>query len=215
VKDAPEITPELVLNAYCSGVFPMADHAASKELFWVDPRFRGVLPLDRFHASASLLKRLRTTEFLFTVDRAFREVMRACADRAETWINDDILHVYGALHDQGYAHSLEVWQNGDLIGGLYGVSINAAFFGESMFSRRSDASKLALLALVRRLQAGGYLLLDTQFLTPHLASLGAIEISRKEFHRRLETALGTQANFYSVPDVLTSEELRQLNTQMS
>jgi leucyl/phenylalanyl-tRNA---protein transferase len=162
---------------------------------WVDPRLRGILPLDGFHHSRSLARTLRRWPHRVTVDTAFAEVVLACADRPETWINDTILDLYLALHTRGYAHSLEVWEGDDLVGGVYGVALGAAFFGESMFSRRTDASKLALAYLVHRLRAGGFTLFDTQFLTPHLASLGAVEIKRADYHRRLAAALAERATF--------------------
>lgn len=204
-----------MLNAYCSGVFPMAESADSTAVFWVDPQLRGIIPLDGFHISRSLKKRIAQGAETYTIDRDFVGVMKACADRSETWINDDIISIYTELHRRGFAHSIEVWADGRMIGGLYGVAINGAFFGESMFSRATDGSKLALVALVMRLKAGGFTLLDTQFLTDHLKSMGGVEISRKAFHKKLDAALSAPADFYSLPDELSSPELRQLSTQMS
>lgn len=189
------ITPELLLRAYGMGIFPMAQTRDDPEIHWVDPRRRGVFELDRFHISRSLSRSIRSGRFTVTVDADFAGVVTGCADRAETWINAEIFGLYSALHAMGHAHSLEVWQDGALVGGVYGVTLGRAFFGESMFSRVTDASKLALAYLVHRLRAGGYTLFDTQFLTPHLASLGAVEISRAEYQRRLAKALTGQADF--------------------
>lgn len=190
-----QITPEILLRAYAMGVFPMARTRDSAEIQWVEPRLRGVFPLDGFHISHSLAKTLRSGRFQITTDRDFDGVVQGCADREETWINAEIFQLYSALHAMGHAHSLEVREGGALVGGVYGVTLRAAFFGESMFSRRSDASKVALAWLIHRLRAGGFQLFDTQFLTPHLASLGAQEIPRAEYHRRLEAALQREADF--------------------
>jgi leucyl/phenylalanyl-tRNA---protein transferase len=186
-KDQPldEITPEILLRAYAMGIFPMAEARGDAAIHWVDPRKRGILPLDGFHISRSLARRLRDPALQVTADQAFGRVVSLCAEREETWISLRIQSLYQALHDQGHAHSVEVWQNGQLIGGVYGVVLGAAFFGESMFSRRVDGSKIALTHTVARLRAGGFKLFDTQFLTPHLASLGGIEIPRADYHRRL------------------------------
>jgi leucyl/phenylalanyl-tRNA--protein transferase len=192
-----EITPDLLLSAYSIGLFPMAEERDSPELHWVEPERRGVFPLDGIVISKSLAKTLRSDRFEVVADHAFREVMEACASREKTWINDEILTLYCALHAQGRAHSVEVREDGELVGGLYGVSIGAGFFGESMFHSARDASKVALAHLVARLRRGGYRLLDTQFLTPHLASLGAVEISRGEYRRRLTAALAASAVFPS------------------
>lgn len=189
------ITPELLLQAYAMGVFPMAEGRDDPVVHWVDPRRRGVFPLEGFHISRSLAKVIRQGQFRVTTDRDFAGVVRACADRPETWINDEIFCLYSALHTMGHAHSLEVWQDDRLVGGVYGVVLGAAFFGESMFSRVTDASKLALAYLIHRLRAGGFTLFDTQFLTPHLASLGAVEIPRAEYHKRLQAALQMGAHF--------------------
>lgn len=189
------ITPDLLLHAYASGVFPMAESRDDPEIHWIEPRLRGILPLDGFHISRSLAKVIRSSAWKVTVDRAFADVVRGCADREETWINGEIFALYSELHARGFAHSLEVWDQGDLIGGVYGVALGAAFFGESMFSRRSNASKLALAYLAHRLRAGGFTLLDTQFLTPHLASLGGIEIPKAEYQMRLQEALRREACF--------------------
>jgi leucyl/phenylalanyl-tRNA--protein transferase len=189
------ITPETLLRAYAMGIFPMADSQEAAEIHWVDPRRRGIFPLDGFHISRSLARSIRRAPWAVTVDRAFEGVVAACAERPVTWINAEITRLYAALHRSGHAHSLEVWEDSDLVGGVYGVTIGAAFFGESMFSRRTDASKTALAWLIHRLRAGGFQLFDTQFLTPHLASLGAVEISRADYHRRLADALARSASF--------------------
>lgn len=189
------ITPDLLLHAYAMGVFPMAEGRDDPTVHWVDPRLRGVIPLDGFHMSRSLAKVIRQGRFSVTTDRDFAGVVQGCADRPETWINDEIFNLYNSLQAMGRAHSLEVWQEGQLVGGVYGVTLGAAFFGESMFSRATDASKVALAYLVHRLRAGGFTLFDTQFLTPHLASLGAVEISRAAYHKRLKAALQAQAQF--------------------
>ena len=194
-----ELTPELLLRAYASGLFPMADSAEDPELYWVDPDPRGVLPLERFHLPRRLGRTVRRGAFEIRVDTDFAAVMRACAEptqaRPQTWINDAILRLYGELHAKGFAHSVETWIEGELVGGLYGVTLGGAFFGESMFTRVTDASKLALAHLVARLRLGGFQLLDTQFLTEHLARFGAIEISRAAYRRRLEKALAAPAYF--------------------
>ncbi len=192
---APPLTPEVLLRGYAAGIFPMAESGGRREVFWVDPQHRGVLPLDGFHISRSLRRRLLTWPHRISTDADFAGVVAGCAARAETWISPPIFDAYLALHRAGFAHSLEVWDGAELAGGVYGVTIGAAFFGESMFSRRTDASKIALAYLVDRLRLGGFTLFDTQFLTPHLASLGAVEISRGEYQRRLSEALGHEADF--------------------
>lgn len=208
------LSPEMLLRGYTIGIFPMAEHRDDAEIFWVDPKRRGVMPLDGFHMSRSLRRRLRNCGFRITVDTAFDAVVDGCADRAETWINAEIHDLYVALHNAGHAHSLEVWEGDELIGGVYGVAIGAAFFGESMFSRRTDASKIALAYLVDRLAMAGFQLFDTQFLTEHLASLGAIEITRGDYHRRLEAAISKPADF-AAPAIPTAYEVIQRNTQTS
>ena len=189
------LTPEMLLRAYGIGIFPMAGGRDDPEIHWVDPKRRGIFPLDGFHISRSLAKHILTADYRVSVDEAFSEVVAGCADRPETWINAEITALYTALHQMGFAHSLEVWQGEALIGGVYGVTLGAAFFGESMFSRRTNASKTALAYLTHRLRAGGFQLFDTQFLTPHLASLGAVEIPRAEYQRRLAQAVQGQASF--------------------
>lgn len=189
------ITPEMLLKAYAMGIFPMAEGRDTPRIHWVDPRRRGVFDLDAFHVSRSLARRIRRWEYSVRINTDFAGVIAACAERPETWINAEITALYCALHAQGAAHSLEVWAEGGLQGGVFGVAIGAAFFGESMFSRRTDASKVALAWLVHRLRVGGFRLFDTQFITPHLASLGAIEISRAAYLARLAQAIGQQACF--------------------
>lgn len=195
-----EITPELIVRAYRAGIFPMAEDACSPDLFWVAPEKRGVLPLDGFKTSRSLRKALRQHSFSVKVDTDFDAIIDGCAaatpDRPSTWINDAIRSVYGELFRRGIAHTVEVWHGAELVGGLYGLAIGGAFFGESMFHRRTGASKIALAHLVERLNAGGFVLLDTQFLTPHLASLGGIEISREDYEERLAEALMHSGEFH-------------------
>lgn len=191
------ITPELLLQAYAMGVFPMAESRDDPTIRWIDPRHRGILPLEGFHLSRSLARRIRRADWQVTIDRAFRTVVESCADRDETWINAPILSLYTDLHRMGFAHSLEVWEGESLVGGVYGVALGGAFFGESMFSRRTDASKLALAYLVHRLRGCGFSLLDTQFLTPHLASLGGVEITRASYQRRLKRALAQRVSFHA------------------
>jgi leucyl/phenylalanyl-tRNA--protein transferase len=184
------LDPRLLLQGYATGIFPMADSRDADELFWVEPRNRAIIPLDRFHLSRSLRRTVRSGRFSVTHDRDFRGVIAACADREETWINADLEHAMVALHGSGHAHSIEVWEGEALVGGLYGVKLGRAFFGESMFSRRTDASKVALAWLVARLKAGNFTLLDCQFMTDHLASLGAVTIPRDAYVALLSAALG-------------------------
>ena len=188
------LDPDLLLRAYSVGVFPMADSREAREIFWVEPKRRGVMPLDGFRLSHSLAKTVRSDRFRVTVDTAFARVVSLCAesrpDRPDTWINPQIEAAYADLHARGHAHSVECWHGDALVGGLYGVTLGGAFFGESMFSRERDASKVALAWLVARLRAGGFRLLDCQFITDHLASLGAIEISRDDYVSLLDAALG-------------------------
>jgi leucyl/phenylalanyl-tRNA--protein transferase len=188
------LDPDLLLRAYSVGVFPMASTRDAADVFWVEPKKRGVLPLDKFHLSRSLAKTLRSDRFTVTVDTAFGEVVALCAEatarRPDTWINPDIEVAYAELHRRGYAHSVEAWLDGELVGGLYGVRLGGAFFGESMFSRARDASKVALAYLVARLRVGGFQLLDCQFLTDHLASMGTIEVGRDAYVALLDKALG-------------------------
>lgn len=209
------LSPELLLRAYASGVFPMSEHQDDPELFWVDPRRRGVFDLDRFHISRSLARRIRQGGFDPRANTAFAEVVRACADRPATWINAPLVALYEELHARGYAHSQEIWAEGRLIGGVYGVTLGAAFFGESMFSRARDGSKIALAYLVHRLRAGGFRLFDTQFITDHLASLGAEEISRAAYRQRLAIALESKADFAPEGYRITAQDVVQCNTHTS
>jgi leucyl/phenylalanyl-tRNA--protein transferase len=192
-----DLTPELVLAAYARGLFPMAEKRDDPHLYWVSPEKRGVIPLDAFHVSHRLARTARSGKFTVTADRAFVAVMQGCASprpgREDTWINGEILRLYTALAASGHAHSVECWQDGELVGGLYGVKLGAAFFGESMFSCRRDASKVALVRLVEALRRGRFTLLDTQFLTAHLAGFGAVEVPRERYLTLLESALGREA----------------------
>jgi leucyl/phenylalanyl-tRNA---protein transferase len=204
-----DITPDLVLYAYAQGIFPMAESRDDPDLFWVNPERRGVFPLDGFHLSRSLAGTIRSGQFRVTFDADFAGVMAGCADRAETWIGPTILSVYQDLHRIGRAHSVEVWDGDRLAGGTYGVALGAVWFGESMFSRARDASKVALAYLVTHLRARGFALFDTQFLTPHLASLGAVEIPRAQFQRQLRVAITRPALFPGpVPDAYSVAQLR-------
>ncbi|MCI5112558.1 MAG: leucyl/phenylalanyl-tRNA--protein transferase [Marivita sp.] len=209
------VTPELLLQAYRVGVFPMAEHRDDPEMFWVDPRRRGVFPLDGFHISRSLAKTLRREAYEVTLNAAFGDVIDACADRSETWINQDIRMLYTDLHDMGHAHSIEVWMQDRLVGGVYGVAVGGAFCGESMFSRERDASKIALAWLVDLLRRTGFVLFDTQFLTHHLASLGAIEITRAEYRAHLAQALLVNADITRAPLAASGQDVVQRNTQTS
>jgi len=209
------LTPDLLLNAYASGVFPMAENRDDPDVFWVDPQFRGVIPLDDFRISRSLAKTLRRAPFQITLNTAFEQVVAGCADRPETWINDTIFDLYRALHARGDAHAIEIWDGPDLVGGVYGITIGGAFFGESMFSRRRDASKVALAYLVDHLSRCGFVLFDTQFITDHLASLGAIEIPRKAYQAALSQALQVDANFLNITVITDAYALLQRNAQTS
>jgi len=185
------LDPSLLLQGYAAGIFPMADSRDARDIFWVEPRRRAILPLDKFHCARSLARRLRSGRFSVTHDRAFDAVVRACADRSETWINATIEQATRHLHAAGHAHSIECWHDGELVGGLYGVKLGRAFFGESMFSRAADASKVALAWLVARMKVGHFTLLDCQFITDHLASLGAMQVSRADYVALLGSALGS------------------------
>jgi leucyl/phenylalanyl-tRNA--protein transferase len=184
------LDPRLLLQGYATGIFPMADSRDAAELFWVEPRNRAIIPLDRFHLSRSLRRTLRSGQFSVTLDADFAKVITSCADREETWINAELERAMLALHASGHAHSVEVWREGMLVGGLYGVKLGRAFFGESMFSRATNASKVALAWLVARLKTGNFTLLDCQFMTEHLASLGAISVPRETYVTLLSAALG-------------------------
>ena len=198
----PAITPEIMLRAYAAGIFPMAESADDPSLFWVEPELRGIIPLDRFHLSARLARTVRSDRFEVSVDHDFDAVIEGCAhggpDRDRTWINAPIRRLYRELFDLGFVHTVECRRDGQLVGGLYGVSLGAAFFGESMFHRETDASKVALVHLVARLKRGGYRLLDTQFQTGHLAQFGTIEIPRDDYRHLLDEALRHQGNWHAV-----------------
>jgi leucyl/phenylalanyl-tRNA--protein transferase len=210
------LSPEILLAAYCSGIFPMSDDRDDPEIFWVDPLLRGVIPLDGFRISRSLARRLKRDDYRVTLDTAFEQVIDCCAERDRTWINQTIRSGFVELHAQGYAHSIEVWdQDGSLIGGVYGLAIGGAFFGESMFSRRTDGSKIALSWLVSHLRACGFMLFDTQFLTDHLASLGAEEIHKDLYVKRLDQALEVEADIYALPLPQNGQVVVQRNTQTS
>jgi leucyl/phenylalanyl-tRNA--protein transferase len=194
------LTPEILLRAYSVGLFPMAERRDDPTLYWIDPEHRGILPLDKFHVPHRLRRTVRSGRFEVRCDTAFREVMTGCAQpapgRTETWINQEILRLYAELFKMGRAHSVESWRDGALVGGLYGVALGGAFFGESMFSRETDASKIALVHLVARLKKGGFRLLDTQFVTDHLSQFGAREIHRDGYRELLASALDVNATFY-------------------
>jgi leucyl/phenylalanyl-tRNA--protein transferase len=194
-----ELTPELLLAAYAQGLFPMAEGRDDPEVHWIEPKRRGLLPLDGFHVSRSLGRVIRQGRFRASFDADFAGVVAGCAERETTWISGAIARAYARLHARGHAHSVEVWEGEALVGGVYGVILGAAFFGESMFSRRTDASKVALWHLVGRLGACGFRLFDTQFLTPHLASLGGVEVPRATYRRLLEEALRHEAVFDASP----------------
>ncbi len=193
------LTVDILLRAYAAGVFPMADSRHGRSLYWVDPEWRGIIPFDGFHVPRRLRKTVRKGTFDVRADTAFEQVILACAEpapgRRDTWITAEIARAYTDLFRRGLAHSIECWHEDRLVGGLYGVSLGAAFFGESMFSRATDASKVALVHLVARLVAGGYRLLDTQFITDHLAQFGAVEIPRRAYRRQLDTAIAGRAEF--------------------
>lgn len=197
-----ELTPEILLSAYAAGVFPMAESRDDSYLHWIDPERRGVLPLDGFHIPKSLAKTLKKAPFDIRVDHAFEAVIDGCAaprpGREDTWINPIIRDLFLKLREMGLAHSVECWRNGELAGGLYGLALGGAFFGESMFSRQTDASKVALVHLVRRLNAGGFVLLDAQFITEHLARFGAVDIPRAQYHLLLRRALAVPADFHAL-----------------
>lgn len=214
-----EITPEVLLKAYAVGIFPMAESADDPGLHWIEPELRGVLPLDAFHLPRRLARTIRSDRFEVRVDTDFTGVIAGCSgggsDRPKTWINARIRKLYAALFDLGHCHTIETWRDGKLVGGLYGISIGAAFFGESMFSRERDASKVALAWLVARLRVGGYRLLDTQFITAHLAQFGAIEIERGLYQAMLADAVTGRADFYRLAGGGTSDEVLQSLSQTS
>ena len=202
------LSPENIIDAYTHGIFPMAENRRDRQLFWVDPEKRGILQLRGFHVHRSLKKKVRNNQFTIRYDNKFEEVIRACATqgatREETWINDQIIDLYTKLFSMGYAHSVECWHGTTLVGGLYGLSIKGAFFGESMFSLERDTSKITLVHLVARLKLGGFTLLDTQFVTTHLKQFGVLEISRNKYHKLLNSALKVNATFHL--DVSLEEE---------
>ena len=214
-RRAVEITPELLVRAYRAGFFPMAETRNGDRLYWLDPERRGVLPLDGFHLSRRLLRTMQAGSFTVTTNRDFAGVIAGCAEprpgRQDTWINPLIEQLFVELHHRGVAHSVESWHAGRLVGGLYGVAMGGAFFGESMFSRATDASKVALVHLVARLRLGGYVLLDTQFVTSHLTRFGALEIPRELYKQRLADALEVPAVWLDTPDPAAIEaEISQL-----
>jgi leucyl/phenylalanyl-tRNA--protein transferase len=219
----PDVIPAATLiAAYKHGVFPMAEERDDEDVFWLEPQRRGIIPLNDFHLSRRLARTLRSTKLRMTADAAFDRVIAACAEttvgRAKTWINGLIERSYCNLHRVGHAHSIEMWDGDDLVGGLYGVSIGGAFFGESMFSRMTDASKMALAHLVARLKAGGYRLLDAQFVTDHLAQFGATEVTRARYKQQLDAATSEKANFYvlgGAGDVVLAGAVLQLITHTS
>jgi leucyl/phenylalanyl-tRNA--protein transferase len=198
-----EITPEVLLRAYACGIFPMSESADDPTIFWVEPEQRGIIPLRGFRVSSRLARTVRSDAFRVTVNTAFKQTIAGCAEpqpgRDDTWINGRIRDLYTALHDIGHAHSVEAWQGDDLVGGLYGVSLGRAFFGESMFHRARDASKVALVHLVARLLAGGFVLLDTQYVTEHLRTFGAAEVPQQRYRVMLEEALDGSADFFALP----------------
>lgn len=206
-----EITPDVLLKAYACGIFPMAESADDPALYWIEPEQRGIIPLNGFHVSSRLARTLRTTPLAVHIDRDFDAVIDGCAepapDRDKTWINARIRKIYRALYDIGHCHTVEVYDGEHLVGGLYGVSLGRAFFGESMFHRVRDASKIALVHLVARLRAGGFRLCDTQYVTEHLKTFGAVDVPKKRYHRMLEEALTGEADFAALPtDRLISGE---------
>ena len=220
LPDTPiEITPQVVLKAYACGIFPMAEDAQDNALYWIDPEMRGVLPLKGFHLARRLKRTLRSGGFEIRVDTAFAGVLDGCAraapGRGSTWINARIRRLYTDLHRLGHCHSVEAWHEEQLVGGLYGIRLGGAFFGESMFSIRTDASKVALVHLVARLIAGGFNLLDTQFVTAHLARFGAIEIPRADYQKKLDEALAVQGDFFKLPPAASPDEVLQVLSQTS
>ena len=208
-REGIEITPQVLLKAYACGIFPMAENEHDPALYWIEPQERGLLPLDTFHVHKRLARTIRQDVFEVSIDRDFEATISGCAARSEgrksTWINRRIRDLYGRLFHMGYCHTVEVRREGRIVGGLYGVHLKGAFFGESMFSYERDASKVALVHLAGRLKAGGFRLLDTQFVTDHLRQFGAIEIDRADFQVRLEDALGIDADFHALPTSVSGE----------
>ncbi len=213
------ITPQILLKTYAAGIFPMAESADDPSLFWVDPEFRGILPLDDFHLPRRLRRTIRSEPFEVRIDTAFQDVMTACAEekpgRESTWINARIKTLYTQLFRMGFCHSVECWKDDRLVGGLYGVSIAGVFFGESMFARERDASKIALVYVVARMKAGGFTLLDTQFVTKHLTQFGAQEIERNLYHQLLGSALEAEGDFEALPLDASAEDVLQFVSQTS
>ncbi len=214
-----DITPQVLLKAYACGIFPMAESAEDPTLYWIEPEKRGILPLDAVHVPKRLARTIRQDVFEIRVDSDFHGVIDGCAasraGRRTTWINKRIRDLYGELFSMGHCHTVEAWREGRLVGGLYGVALGRAFFGESMFSYETDASKVALIYLVARLIKGGFIMLDTQFVTDHLKTFGAQEIGRDKFHKRLEAALQGRGNFGCLPRDLPSRGILQLVSQTS
>jgi leucyl/phenylalanyl-tRNA--protein transferase len=209
-----EITPEVLLKAYACGIFPMAESAEDPALYWIEPEKRGVIPLEAFHVPGRLARTVRSDRFEVRINHDFEAVLDGCAEpqpgRARTWINQRIRALYRRLYDIGHCHSVEAYEDGRLAGGLYGVCLGRAFFGESMFHRSRDASKVALVHLVARLKAGDFRLLDTQFVTDHLKTFGAVEVSRRQYHKLLEAALVGEADFGALAwNVTGAEAMRQ------
>ncbi|MEM8702463.1 MAG: leucyl/phenylalanyl-tRNA--protein transferase [Pseudomonadota bacterium] len=206
-----EITPQVLLKAYACGLFPMAESADDPGLFWLEPEQRGILPFDTFHLPRRLRRTIRNDIFEIRVSTDFQRVIDGCAEpmpgRQKTWINREIRRLYGELFDMGYCHTVEAWQEGELVGGLYGVSLNGAFFGESMFTFRTDASKVCLAHLVARLIVGGYSLLDTQFVTDHLSKFGTLEVSQADYNERLSEALKLENDFYALPSHTSGQDI--------
>lgn len=209
-----EITPQVLLKAYACGIFPMAESADDPALYWIEPQQRGILQLDQVHVPRRLARTVRQCVFDIRIDSSFDGVISGCAasrpGRRTTWINPRIRSLYRDLFELGYCHTVEAWAGGELVGGLYGVALNGAFFGESMFSTERDASKVALVYLCARLIEGGFSLLDTQFVTDHLRQFGAVEIERQEFHKLLEKALAHQADFRALPEDASPERILQI-----
>lgn len=205
-----EITPDILLRAYACGIFPMAESADDPTIFWVEPEQRGVIPLQGFRISSRLARTVRSDIFRITVNTAFKQTIDGCAapqaGREDTWINRRIRDLYSSLHDIGHCHSVEAWDGDELVGGLYGVTLGSAFFGESMFHRARDASKVALVHLVARLAAGGFILLDTQYVTEHLRTFGAVEVPRTRYRKLLDDAIGVDADFFSLPQSVSGAD---------
>ena len=214
VASGPPLTPDLLVRAYAAGIFPMAEDADDPDVFWVDPRRRGIMPLEGFHISRSLRRTILSGRWTWTANRAFEDVLDGCAARETTWMNWAIREAMLSLHAAGVAHSQEVWIDGELAGGVYGVALGGAFFGESMFSARRDGSKVALAVLTRRLIDAGFTLFDTQFVTPHLQTLGAVEICRDDYRARLTQALAVPAELRDAP-MPTAQDVVQRRTQTS